>query len=60
MAHKVIIVKGKVRYYYNVESANGRIMSTSQKYWSLSNARRAAKKMAHDMKAKFIDFVRPR
>lgn len=40
--HKAIIKKGKVRYYYNVVATNGEIVSTSQKYFSRSNAVRAA------------------
>jgi uncharacterized protein YegP (UPF0339 family) len=42
--NKVILRKGIVRWYYNIVSHNGNILSTSQKYFSKSNARRAAKK----------------
>lgn len=57
MSHRVILVKGKVRWFYNTESRNGQIMTTSQKYWSKGNAKRAAKQMAYLMKAKFVDHV---
>lgn len=56
MSHKIFVIKGKFRYYYNIESKNGRILSTSQKYWSLSNCRRAARKIAHDLKARYVDW----
>ncbi len=39
------LVKGKVKYYYNVVATNGNILSTSQKYWSKGNADRAARKL---------------
>jgi uncharacterized protein YegP (UPF0339 family) len=41
----VEIRKGKLRFYYVVRSrANGQVLSTSEKYFSRSNCRRAAYK----------------
>jgi uncharacterized protein YegP (UPF0339 family) len=38
----VELCKGKVRWFYRLKSSNGNILSTSQKYFSKSNAKRAA------------------
>jgi uncharacterized protein YegP (UPF0339 family) len=38
--------KGKVRWYYRVKHSNGDILVSSQKYFSKSNAKRAAKQTA--------------
>lgn len=38
----VELVRGRVRWFYRVKSSNGNILTTSQKYWSKSNAKRAA------------------
>jgi len=56
MSHTVFLIRGKFRFYYTIESRNGRILTVSQKYWSKGNAKRAAKKMAHDLKAKYIPY----
>lgn len=44
MKNKVTVElkKGRVRWYYSVRHSNGKILVTSQKYFSRSNARRAA------------------
>lgn len=55
MSQRVIIVKGKVRWFYHLVSKNGNILTTSQKYWSKGNAKRAAKTLAKNIKAKFVD-----
>jgi len=57
MAKTVELRKGLVRFYYRITSVNGNILLTSQKYFSQSNARRAAKKMAHDLKVKYIESI---
>ena len=41
-AYKVELRKGLVRWYYVIKSRNGRILSTSQKYYNKHNAFRAA------------------
>lgn len=45
------VKQGVVRWYYHVKSANGNILSTSQKYYSRSNALRAARKLSKHIKA---------
>lgn len=40
--NNIVLVKGKVRWYYNIVADNGHILATSQKYFSKGNARRAA------------------
>lgn len=39
---RVQLRKGKLRYYYVIKAGNGEITSTSQKYFSKTNAERAA------------------
>lgn len=43
---KVELRKGLLRYYYVIKGKNGEITSTSQKYFSKSNAVRAAVEVA--------------
>lgn len=40
--------KGKFRWYYVLKGKNGRILSTSQKYFSKSNAVRAIHDAGYD------------
>lgn len=40
--YTVELRKGLVRYYYVIKAPNGEVTSTSQKYFSKSNANRAA------------------
>lgn len=40
--YTVELRKGLVRYYYVIKAPNGEVTSTSQKYYSKSNAERAA------------------
>jgi hypothetical protein len=47
---KVELVKGTLRWYYRVVAKNGEKLTTSQKYFSKGNAKRAALKAA-----KFLD-----
>lgn len=43
-ARKVVLVKGRVRWFYHVVAANGQIITTSQhRYFRKGNARRAAR-----------------
>lgn len=50
---KVELLKGKVRWFYHIKANNGNILSVSQKYWSKSNAKRAAKNVANKLHYKF-------
>lgn len=52
---RVTLLKGKFRYFYHIESSNGQITSSSQKYFSKSNARRAAKRIAAIYHVTFVD-----
>ena len=52
---RVVLVKGKVRWYFNWEASNGRIVATSQKYFSRSNAKRAALRAANGTNSRFIE-----
>lgn len=45
--------KGVVRWFYRVRARNGNIMTTSQKYFNKSNARRAAKAAALRIQADY-------
>lgn len=47
----VEICKGRVRWFYHVRASNGQIMTTSQKYFSKSNAQRAAQATAWSLDA---------
>lgn len=51
----VELCKGSVRWFYHIKSTNGNILSTSQKYWSKSNAKRAAKGTANYMHYKYME-----
>lgn len=53
---KIVLKKGLIRWYYNIVSSNGNILSTSQKYFSKSNARRAAKRQAQLTKTGYEEF----
>lgn len=46
------VAKGVVRWFYRVRADNGQILLTSQKYYSKSNAKRAARKAALGLKIK--------
>jgi uncharacterized protein YegP (UPF0339 family) len=43
---KIKLLKGKVRWYYTIVGNNGETIAVSQKYFSKSNAKRAARKVA--------------
>lgn len=45
---RVELRRGKLRYYYVIKGGNGEILSTSQKYFSRSNAERAAVAIAKE------------
>ena len=48
--YSVRVVRGKLgTYHYNVVSINGQVLSTSQRYFSKSNANRAAKRLANEL-----------
>lgn len=55
MSHIIQLKKGTVRYFYRVVSSNGNVLSVSQKYFSKSNAKRAAKRIANSLKAKYTE-----
>lgn len=48
---KAELRKGLVRWYYVVKSPNGFVLSTSEKYFSKSNAKRAAKNAGYKLNA---------
>lgn len=47
--------KGLVKYYYVVLAKNGQVLVVSQKYFSHSNARRAARKSATQLNATYVE-----
>lgn len=49
---KVVIKKGKIRYYYLLVASNGEILLHSQHYFSKGNANRAGDKLASTLKIK--------
>lgn len=49
----VKLKQGKLRYYYLVVAKNGEIIGNSQRYFSKSNARRAAKQFAEKLGSKY-------
>lgn len=44
------LVKGKLRWFYHLKAKNGNTLVTSQKYYSHSNAKRAANAAATKLK----------
>jgi hypothetical protein len=50
----IVMQQGKLRWYYNIVAHNGKILNTSQKYWSKSNCVRAAKATATALGATIV------
>ncbi len=46
---KVVVFKGKFRWYWNLKAANGATLATSEGYYQRSNANRAAAKLANGL-----------
>jgi hypothetical protein len=49
--------KGVVRWFYRIRAQNGNIITTSQKYFNKTNARRAAKATALRLGARYKEVV---
>jgi uncharacterized protein YegP (UPF0339 family) len=52
---RIELVKGTVRWYYRVVAANGERLTTSQKYFSKGNAKRAAKSVAKALNCELVE-----
>lgn len=46
---KVVVFKGKLRWYWRLVASNGAILATSEAYYQRSNANRAAAKLANGL-----------
>lgn len=51
---RIELEQERVRWFYHVVAKNGNILETSQKYFSRSNAKRAARAAAWALGAKLI------
>lgn len=47
--YHIKLVKGKIKWHYQIVPSNGQIVSSSQRYFSHSNAKRAARRLADEM-----------
>lgn len=46
---KVVVIRGKLRYFWHLLAKNGEILAHSQGYYSRGNAIRAANKLANGL-----------
>ena len=46
---KVVVFKGRLRWYWNLKAANGAVLATSESYFKYSNAARAAAKLGNGL-----------
>lgn len=46
--YHIKLVKGRLQWHYQIVASNGQIISSSQRYFSHSNAKRAARKVADE------------
>lgn len=49
---KVILIQGKLKWFWHLVAKNGEILAHSQGYFSRFNAERAARKLAEGLKVK--------